>query len=82
MAKMTAQIPLGRLGKPQELGATICFSVRNGAGFITGLTSFRMPADGRDGGQMSMPQCGAIRQTPRTDDRSAPVRGGDVETRW
>ena len=36
MAKMTAQIPLGRLGKPQELGASICFLCSDGAGFITG----------------------------------------------
>jgi NAD(P)-dependent dehydrogenase (short-subunit alcohol dehydrogenase family) len=36
MARMTAQIPLGRLGKPQEIGATICFLVSEGAGFITG----------------------------------------------
>lgn len=36
MAKMTAQIPLGRLGKPQELGATICFLCSDGAGFVTG----------------------------------------------
>jgi len=36
MAKMTAQIPLGRLGKPEELGAAICFLCSDGAGFITG----------------------------------------------
>jgi NAD(P)-dependent dehydrogenase (short-subunit alcohol dehydrogenase family) len=36
MARMTAQIPLGRLGKPAEIGATICFLVSDGAGFITG----------------------------------------------
>jgi len=36
MAKMTAQIPLGRLGKSAELGATICFLCSEGAGFITG----------------------------------------------
>ena len=36
MARMTAQIPLGRLGKPAEIGATICFLVSEGAGFITG----------------------------------------------
>ena len=36
MAKMTAQIPLGRLGKSDELGATICFLCSDGAGFITG----------------------------------------------
>ncbi len=36
MAKMTAQIPLGRLGKPEELGATICFLCSEHAGFITG----------------------------------------------
>ncbi|HSI00477.1 MAG TPA: SDR family oxidoreductase [Reyranella sp.] len=36
MAKMTAQIPLGRLGKSRELGAAICFLCSDGAGFITG----------------------------------------------
>jgi NAD(P)-dependent dehydrogenase (short-subunit alcohol dehydrogenase family) len=36
MAKMTAQIPLGRLGKSEELGATICFLCSEQAGFITG----------------------------------------------
>jgi len=36
MAKMTAQIPLGRLGKAQELGAAVCFLCSDGAGFITG----------------------------------------------
>ena len=36
MAKMTAQIPLGRLGKSAELGATVCFLCSEGAGFITG----------------------------------------------
>lgn len=38
MKKMTAQIPLGRLGKPQELAAAICFLCSDGAGFITGQT--------------------------------------------
>ena len=36
MAKMTAQIPLGRLGKSDELGATVCFLCSDSAGFITG----------------------------------------------
>lgn len=36
MAKMTAQIPLGRLGTGTELGAAICFLCSDGAGFITG----------------------------------------------
>ena len=36
MAKMMAQIPLGRLGKGSELGAAICFLCSDGAGFITG----------------------------------------------
>lgn len=36
MSKMTAQIPLGRLGKSDELGATICFLCSDSAGFITG----------------------------------------------
>ncbi len=38
MRKMTAQIPLGRLGKPEELAAAICFLCSDGAGFITGHT--------------------------------------------
>jgi len=29
-------IPLGRLGKSNELGAAICFLCSDGAGFITG----------------------------------------------
>ncbi len=36
MVKMTAQIPLGRLGKSAELGAAVCFLCSDGAGFITG----------------------------------------------
>lgn len=36
MAKMTAQIPLGRLGKPEELGTAICFLCSERAGFVTG----------------------------------------------
>lgn len=36
MAKMTAQIPLGRLGKSEELGGTVCFLCSDAAGFITG----------------------------------------------
>jgi NAD(P)-dependent dehydrogenase (short-subunit alcohol dehydrogenase family) len=36
MEKMTAQIPLGRLGKPEELGAAVCFLCSDGAGFVTG----------------------------------------------
>jgi NAD(P)-dependent dehydrogenase (short-subunit alcohol dehydrogenase family) len=36
MARMTAQIPLGRLGTADELGAAICFLCSEGAGFITG----------------------------------------------
>ena len=36
MRKMTSQIPLGRLGKSAELGATVCFLCSDGAGFITG----------------------------------------------
>ena len=33
---MTAQIPLGRLGKSNELGATVCFLCSDASGFITG----------------------------------------------
>jgi NAD(P)-dependent dehydrogenase (short-subunit alcohol dehydrogenase family) len=36
MAKMTSQIPLGRLGKPEELASAVCFLCSDGAGFITG----------------------------------------------
>jgi NAD(P)-dependent dehydrogenase (short-subunit alcohol dehydrogenase family) len=36
MARMTAQIPLGRLGRPAEIGAAICFLISEGAGFVTG----------------------------------------------
>ena len=36
MAKMTANIPLGRLGKPEEIAATATFLASDGAGFITG----------------------------------------------
>ncbi len=36
MKKMTTNIPLGRLGKPEEIAATIAFLASDGAGFITG----------------------------------------------
>jgi NAD(P)-dependent dehydrogenase (short-subunit alcohol dehydrogenase family) len=36
MAKMTAAIPLARLGKPEEIAATAVFLASDGAGFITG----------------------------------------------
>ncbi len=38
MKKMTANIPLGRLGKPEEIAATTAFLASDGAGFITGQT--------------------------------------------
>ncbi|MBM3642975.1 MAG: SDR family oxidoreductase [Alphaproteobacteria bacterium] len=38
MKKMTAQIPLGRLGKASELASTVCFLCSEGAGFVTGQT--------------------------------------------
>jgi NAD(P)-dependent dehydrogenase (short-subunit alcohol dehydrogenase family) len=46
MAKMTAQIPLGRLGKSRELGAAICFLCSDGAA-SSPATSCRTPAAGR-----------------------------------
>ena len=33
---LDVEIPLGRLGKSSELGATVCFLCSDGAGFITG----------------------------------------------
>ncbi len=36
MAKMTSQIPLGRLGTSAELGAAVCFLCSEGSGFVTG----------------------------------------------
>ena len=38
MARMTAQIPLGRLGKPRRSAPAICFLISEGAGFVTGHT--------------------------------------------
>lgn len=36
LAKITRNIPLGRLGKPEEIGATIAFMASEKCGFMTG----------------------------------------------
>ena len=38
MAKITASIPVGRLGKPEDIGRTVAFLASDDAGFITGAT--------------------------------------------
>jgi acetoacetyl-CoA reductase len=38
VAKITAQIPVGRLGTPEEIGRAVAFLTREDAGFITGAT--------------------------------------------
>ena len=35
---MLASIPVGRMGKPQEVGALAAFLASDAAGFITGAT--------------------------------------------
>jgi 3-oxoacyl-[acyl-carrier protein] reductase len=37
-AKMTASIPVGRMGKPEEVGALVAFLASDAAGYITGAT--------------------------------------------
>jgi len=36
--KITAQIPVGRLGQPEEIGRVVAFLSSEGSGFITGAT--------------------------------------------
>lgn len=42
-AKINETIPLGRYGKPEEIGAVAAFLLSDDAGFVTGV---RMPVDG------------------------------------
>jgi 3-oxoacyl-[acyl-carrier protein] reductase len=35
-SKIAAEIPVGRIGKPEEFGATAAFLASEGAAFITG----------------------------------------------
>ena len=35
---MVASIPVGRMGKPEEVGALVTFLASEAAGFITGAT--------------------------------------------
>ncbi|NOX82891.1 MAG: SDR family oxidoreductase, partial [Alphaproteobacteria bacterium] len=36
--KITAQIPVGRLGHPEEIGRAVAFLASKDAGFVTGAT--------------------------------------------
>ena len=36
MAKITSQIPLRRLGRPEEVAATLTWLASDGSGFVTG----------------------------------------------
>jgi 3-oxoacyl-[acyl-carrier protein] reductase len=42
-AQLTAIVPLGRLGTPDEIGATVAFLCSEAAGYITGAA---IPVDG------------------------------------
>jgi len=37
-ASMSSTIPLGRVGQPEEIAATVAFLLTDGAGYINGAT--------------------------------------------
>ncbi len=43
LAQFTREIPLGRLGRPEEFAAVVVFLASERAGYITGVT---LPVDG------------------------------------